>query len=143
MCGRKLKNFDVYLQKLEIYIKASKLKLEYSDKITCGGEFVPNRRKIVIEENLTDSETIATILHELGHSEDDSLLPQTIEHKLGTAIEAFHGDKFTPGQRELVLACEARAWKFGKAIAKRLQIPLGKWYAESKNFALKGYRSAK
>lgn len=139
MCGRKLKNFDVYLQKLEHYAKASRLKLEYCERITCGGLFIPSKRKIVVESDLTDSDTIATILHELGHSIDDSLLTQGSERTIDKAYTAFAKGTHTPEQKRNLMHCERRAWRFGKAIAKRLQIKLGKWYADSRQYALKSY----
>lgn len=143
MCGRKLKNFDSYLQKLEHYIKASKLKLSYSETIACGGLFLPSKREIVVETDLTDSDTIATILHELGHSEDDSFHTQGVERLIDNAYAALEKETPTSAQKQIVMDCERRAWKFGRAIAKRLQIDLGKWYSESKRHALKSYGSNK
>lgn len=143
MCGRKLKNFDVYLQKIETYTKASKLRIEYKDTLSCGGEFTPYRRLITVEDNLPDSETLATLLHELGHSIDDSLFNQGVEQKVSRAYIAEYKDRSTPKQKKLVLDCENRAWAFGRSIAKRLKIPLGKWYDKVRAYNLKSYKKGK
>lgn len=141
MSGRPLKNFDTYRDKLEAYSKACELTLEYRDH-DGDGTYFPSRRKIVIDKDLPESTEIATFLHEIGHSMDDTLHSKSMEKKFDKAYKAIYSKrkKPTPQQKELVLGCEERAWMYGRAIAKKLRIPLGKWYDEEQTDALKSYR---
>lgn len=137
MC--KLKNHDRYLQRLEQYAEASGLAIKYADE-PCEGAFIPSRNYIRIDPSLADAAEIATILHELGHSIDDTLVnPETCQ-KLEAAYRQVYGKKCTKRQSALVIECEERAWKFGRALAKKLRIPLGKWYDKQEKEALEAYR---
>lgn len=137
--GRKLKKYDEYFDSLETYLMASGMELVFSEEVTGLGEFVPSLRRIVIDENLEDSTEIAVLLHELGHQFDDALKDPKQMKKLDKAFPAFYKGKANKKQKKLVIECETRAWEYGKGIAKKLRIPLGKWYEQEKVEALKEY----
>jgi uncharacterized protein with von Willebrand factor type A (vWA) domain len=88
---------------------------------------------------LDDSTEIATLLHELGHQFDDALKDPKKRKKYDKAYPAFYKGQASEKQKKLVLECEKRAWEYGKAIAKKLRIKLGKWYEHEKEQALKEY----
>lgn len=135
----KLKNYDIYLQRLELYIKASRLKLVYAPEIG-EGAYVPSSRTIRIDPDLSESEEIATILHEIGHSIDDTLVSGTQETRLEAAYRLVYKKKGSETHNTLVYECEERAWKFGRGVAKRLHIPLGNWFNRCEKEGLKAYK---
>jgi hypothetical protein len=133
-------NHDAYLQSLELYAEASGIIVERKREDD-DGAWVPSRRAIRIDPELADSTEIATFLHELGHSEDDSFFDTREWKKIDRSYSAFQKRRYTYDQWQLVIRCEERAWRFGRAIAKRLRIPLGKWFDEEEADALRAYRS--
>jgi hypothetical protein len=137
--GRKLKNYDKYLQKLEIYAQASCIELVWKEEPD-DGAWILHGRRVRIDPHLIDSTEIATLCHEIGHSEDDSFYDQFMLARLNRAYSAWYAGVATFGQRQLVFECEERAWRFGRAIAKRLRIPLGRWYDDEEMDALDSYR---
>lgn len=140
MKGRVLKNHSRYLEKINAYAEAVGVNIEYSH-IDSEGSFSPSRRRININPDLSDSEEIAVLLHEFGHFLDDSILHLKPDHELNIAYgRVYQGDP-TAHQSALVLECEKRAWEYGKVVAKKLRIPLGKWYVECRQYCLKEYKS--
>lgn len=141
MSGRSLKNYDKYLQKLELYAKAIKFKILYV-KYDGDGAYIPSKRLIKIDEDLSESDIIGTLLHELGHVADShSFLSNGASNNLEKAYTATYKKKNpTNKQIKLVLECEKRAWKEAETIAKLLKIKLGKWYYKGKQEALNSYR---
>lgn len=136
--GRQLPKHDDYLQKLEHYCEASDIIIEIKD-YKHHGVYFPTRRAIVVDEDLDDTEQLATILHELGHVFDDVLnAPNTLE-KYNRAYSDFYKNRATEQQVKLVMDCEQRAWDYGRGIAKKLRINLGKWYDVEEKEALKEY----
>ena len=146
MCTRNLKNFDKYLQKLELYAKAIKVKLVSRDLDGCGGSYAPWNRMLKVDHDIEGSSLIATILHELGHEMDDSLredLDKKMYSKIMSCYVAVYSDKHTEEQLALVIECESRAWDYGKVIAKKLKIPLGKWYTNEAKECVAAYKDTK
>jgi hypothetical protein len=136
--GRSLKNHDAYLDKLKAYAQACEITVEWKNE-DGDGAYIPSLRKIKIDPDLPDSTEIATLLHELGHSLDDTLYSKSVMRVLDRAYKAVYHKKPTQQQLQSVLDCEKRAWTFGRSIAKKLRIPLGKWYAAEEAEALKIY----
>ena len=136
--GRTLRNHDIYLEKLTRYCEACELTLEYKEYPN-DGAFVPSRRVIVIDRDLDDSTEIATFLHELGHSTDDSLKEPKALVKYDKAYTAFYKNDANEKQKKLVFECEQRAWEYGRGIARKLRIRLGKWYDAEEAEALLDY----
>jgi hypothetical protein len=139
MPGRPLRKYDDYLDKIKLYCEACQITLEFRD-VPGDGMYVPTLRKIVIDRDLPESTEIATILHELAHSMDDSLSDKKMMRKLDKAYPAFYKGTATEAQKQLVIDCETRAWAFSVSLAKRLRIPLGKWFYAEQTEALNDYR---
>lgn len=139
MPGRVLKNHDVYLQKLEVYAKACEIKILYKEDRDLGG-YSPTKRAVYLSPDMPESTEIAILLHELGHQLDDHLHAPTHNNALSMAYYASYERKPTRRQKARVLSCERRAWRCARAIAKRLRIPLGKWFEKERDEALAGYR---
>jgi Zn-dependent peptidase ImmA (M78 family) len=137
--GRKLKNYDKYLEKIEHYAQACEITIKYGQE-DGDGSYSPARRTVKIDENLSDSAELATLLHELGHVLDDSTRQRFEEPKLSSAYNAVYNKKPTKKQIELVLECEEAAWVYARAIAKKLRIPLGKWFDDEMKDGLDSYR---
>jgi len=136
--GRKLPKYEEYLEKLVRYCEATELSVEHKE-YEGDGAYMPNRRTIVIDRDLDESTEIATLLHEIGHSMDDSLKdPKTLK-KYDKAYTAFYKNEATDKQKKIVLECETKAWEYGRGIAKKLRIKLGKWYDVEQESALKDY----
>lgn len=137
MCGRALKNYDNYLQKLEIYAKAINIKIEYREYPN-DGAYYPTRKVIKLDDSMSDSEEIATFLHELGHCMDETFndTPQSLQN----AYINIYENKATELQKEMVVECEKRAWKNGREIAKLIHIRLGAWYDECEKRSINTYR---
>jgi hypothetical protein len=136
----RLRRYDLYIDKLMAYAEACQITVVYRIEPS-DGVYIPARRKIVLDKDLEPGEEIATFLHELGHAMDDSLENGTTHFKkLQNAYHATYEKKPTKYQRSLVVACEKRAWEYGRGIARKLRIPLGKWFTEAMEDGLKSYR---
>ena len=139
MCLRALKNYSKYLKKIELYAKAIGIKIEYKTEYD-DGAYIPSKRKIRLDPDLSPTRDIAVLLHELGHALDDHLINKKYSIAINAAYRALENDRQTMNQRALILECEYRAWRYAKVLAKKLQIPLGSWFFSVKNEYLKEYR---
>lgn len=139
MPNGQLKNYKKYLEKLEIYSKAVNLKLKYGT-VDGGGVYLASRSVIKIDDDLEEDETIATILHELGHALDDQLVTNPTAHFLYYAYKAVYANEHTKKQLKKVVECEIRAWNYGRVIARLLKIPLGTWYDLQQKECVAHYR---
>lgn len=140
MSEGKLKHYKKYMKRLILFASAIGVKVEYGES-SSDGIWFPAVRKIKLDDDLTQAEEVATLLHELGHSMDDILSAQwKTEQVLGKAYTAMYSKKPTKKQVKLVVECEKRAWDYGRDIARRLNIRLGKWYDTSEHDGLKSYR---
>lgn len=137
--GRPLKNFEDYMDKLRRYAKGCGIKIVYTD-CPGDGQYNPQLRQVKLDKDLPESTEVATLLHELGHSLDESLSNKRIIGFYDKAYLAFYSSKGTKKQKLAVLACERRAWVFARAIARNLQIRLGKWFELEQREALRGYK---
>lgn len=140
MSGISLKHYHAYMERLKAYAEAVGLDIKYGDLDGEDGYFSPHRRYIKIDNDLSESYEIAIILHELGHSLDDTVADMKTESEADTAYSAMYRDKATKKQNKIVIACEKRAWKYGRKLAKQLDIRLGKWFDEAKSECLKAYK---
>ena len=140
----KLKNYRLYLKKLKSYSKLCGIKVEFRKEVDGIGAYVPSRRSIVIETSLSQSHTISTLLHELGHFVDDFRNPNNhfnnrFHNDGRTAIENERA--LTARQKKKVLQLEREAWKNGRALARQLNIPLGRWFFQDEKSSFNTYRS--
>lgn len=137
--GDFLKNFDAYYARLMAYCAASNIKIEYAPE-DGDGVYIPTRRKIRLDTDLEGAALIATLLHECGHAMDDSLHSKRLEKMYDRAYPAFYAGKATKRQKRVIVACEFRAWEYGRGVARALKIPLGAWFDRHRAAALRSYR---
>lgn len=135
---RKLKHYETYLKRLDLFAAAINVKIIFGE-VESEGIWFPRLKTVKIDDNLTNSETIATILHELGHALDDVLLSDLKLHK---AYHRLYNDKANAAQKIMVIDTEKKAWDSGRDIASRLNIRLGKWYDQQEAVSLKAYKDA-
>lgn len=143
MKHRKLHNYELYRMKIDLYAKANRVKIKYSETCCSDAAYTPTLRLITLEEDMPESREIAVLLHELGHViDDDARLSLSIDKALDLAIKACNSDAgATLKQFALVMNCEREAWKQGRIIAKKkLMIHLGKWFEKERKSALQSYR---
>ena len=137
--GRPLKNFDIYLDKLKLYAEACEIEIVYRD-VPGDGAYIPTKRRINIDKDLPESTEIATLSHEMGHAMDDTLYDKRSMKILDKAFPAYYAGTATEAQKQAVIECERRAWVFARGIAKKLRIPLGKWFTNEESEAMSAYR---
>lgn len=140
--SRKLKHYEAYLSRLLAFTQAMNLKLIFEEDVPGEGIWSPHSGKIRIDDDMTQSDTIATILHELGHSVTD--LPTRepkISDELYESYPAVYKGKAKQWQIDVVVEEEKKAWARGRDIAARLKIRLGKWYDVAEEESIKGYQS--
>ena len=138
---RNLRNYNKYLDSLLLYAKAHNISVAFKE-VPGDGQYVPAKREIQIDNDMSQSSVISTILHELGHALDDSISWKKPNSYLGKAYDAVYSITGSPTAKQLeaVIACEKRAWDMGEVIAKQCKIKLGKWYFKGKLSALNNYR---
>lgn len=140
-----LKHFDRYRRALKRYAKAINISLRYDPKAEDDGYYSPLKHVIKIDSELTEVETIAATLHELGHALDDAISwegNKLLTDKIKEAYARTYSKRpANTKQRRLVLKCERAAWKYGRVIAKKLGIKLGKWYDAYMDECLKSYKA--
>lgn len=139
MKGRALKRYSDFIDKITAYAEAVGIKIEYSQR-DAEGSYTPSRRVVNVNPDLTDSEEIAVLLHEFGHFLDNTLLDLDGDHPLEIAYRNTYKGTASLLESILVIECENRAWDYGRVIAKKLRIPLGKWYDEVREECLEGYK---
>ncbi len=133
-----LKYYAEYRAALHKYAKGIGIKIQYTHSDS-EGIYLPAQNLIKLDREMEDHEVIGTLLHELGHVMDDVFASKKGFTRLDAAYKAVYAKKYTAKQHRLVLDCEKRAWKNGKAIAKQLKIPLGKWYTKMTRMYLGSY----
>lgn len=135
-----LPNFTKYLTLLKLYCKSTKVKL-----IKHSGEtfYLAGTRIIKYNCDLSEAETISSILHELGHIMDEFSLKPTKRYRLIAAYNKVYTSKVTKAQKEIVILAEKKAWANGRVIAKLLGIPLGRWYPTYMKKCLRSYQRIK
>lgn len=146
-----IKNYNIYLNKLLDYCKLvnvvvydAKLKNDKDDSYFTG-EYRTRGRVIKLEESLTQKETLAVLLHEIGHFIDEMFDPEKANHKnLLSAYQKFFSNKpMTHKQKLLIIDCETTAWNYGRVLAKKLKIPVGDWFEKEMMAGLAEYNSIK
>lgn len=136
-----LKHYQLYLDKLKSFAKAIGVRIVYKDCEGNDGFYIPTRNLVYIENDLSESSTVAVILHELGHCMDLTFIDQEKSNKTEEAFERFYSTKKRKrNDKRIVIACETRAWKYGRGIASRLKIKLGVWYDDAEECCLTSYK---
>jgi hypothetical protein len=141
MLVTRLKNYPKYLEKIYSYAESVCIKIivREEDGDGCYNHF---NSCLYIDPDLEEASEIATLLHELGHAFDYHLVDKKLSPKIWHAYEKVYSEDANLNDKELqtVMDAEIRAWENGKVIAKRLKIPLGKWYAHERKISLMNYR---
>lgn len=140
MSGRKLPKFKEYLERLMMYAKANGISVMYTADENSEGEWLPLVRRIKIMPDMSNSAEIATFLHELGHSLDDTVTDPKMYRRVLKAYSTFYNGRPSLSQKALVINSEIRAWELGRRIAKALKIRLGSWYDTEQNISVKEYK---
>lgn len=136
MCD--LKNYDTYLMKLKRFAKINRISVVWRESAS-DAEWVPSKRQVKLDKELSQAEIIAAFLHELGHSMDDTLTGKH-EKAISKSYDSYYANKHSRKQWQTVRHHEVEAWRFAKLIAKMVGIPLGKWFSDYKRECLRSYR---
>lgn len=132
--------YEDYLRRLRAYARGIRVRLTFSCEAASEGVWVPNKRAVRVDSDLTEAQTIAVILHELGHVLDDTLITGKQFRIVNRAYAKYYDLRCSKKQRQLVKYAEVRAWEYGRVIAKILGIRLGKWYDKESKACLKSYK---
>lgn len=133
-----LKNYRLYVKAIQLYAKAIHIKLEFS-AYDGDGAYVPSKRLIRVDPELSEAPTVAVLLHELGHALDDTLMSKKRFREVDRAYRNVDTPRYKK-HKKAILRTERRAWEYGKIIAKILGISLGKWYDNARDLRLKAYK---
>lgn len=136
-----LKHYDKYLNKLTVFANSLGYyvvyRLEESD-----GLFVPSNRRIVLDKELSEANTVAVFLHELGHA-FQHYFKHIKKAEYARLERAYTAKRPTKAQEKLTLAYEKEAWEIGKLIAAVLKIKLGTWYDEIARYYVTSHKASK
>lgn len=139
----KMKNTNTYFNKLIDYCKA--VGIDVYTKKDLNNAFYVSVRRIYLDESFKDSLLIAVLLHEIGHFEDELLTSnKKLEELYARAAEKCDKDiSMNKKEFDCLIGCETRAWQMAEVLARKLKIPLGKWFYKHRDSALLTYFSAK
>ncbi len=135
-----LKHYDRYIASITNFASALDIEIVYKPYDDSAAWF-PGTSKIIMDDNVSQTEEVASLLHELGHAVSDLFDTPDADIK---AIEKAYGVIYKDAQvsaknLSVVLATEHRAWNTGREIAKRLKIRLGKWYTDIEQECIEAY----
>lgn len=140
MSEKDLPSYKKYRQSLRIFAHSINIRVQMVSNTDSEGAYVPSRRMIIIDDDLSEASEIACMLHELGHAIDDLLFTDGFRPELENAYRAIYSPKYTKKQKRLVIQCEKRAWRNARRLARQLRINLGKWFDETEKYCLQNYR---
>lgn len=106
------------------------------------GSYSRQSRTIQLDEDNSEVQDVAVLLHELGHAVDEMLIDDKIRKTINEAYALVYRTKVSKNQRNLVMNNEVRAWMYGRSIARQLKIRLGKWYSDQEFMCLRRYLDA-
>jgi len=135
-----MKNYGLYLKKLLRFALALGITVSRRPLQEHEGWYEPKSHSIVMDDDLDDEDTIAILLHELGHAVDEYRIERLNQPIRMKAYGAVYDDTATKLQTKMVLEDEKVAWKIGRLIAKQLKIPLGKWYKRNERDGMWVYK---
>jgi hypothetical protein len=139
--GACLPRYETYLKSIRLYCRAIQLKLEFS-AADGDGAYVPSRRIIRVDPELSEASTIAVLLHELGHVLDDTTIKKAKFREVERAYTRLHKapHRLSPVHSKTIIRTERRAWEYGRVVAKILGIPIGRWYDKTMAGCIKAYK---
>jgi len=135
-----LKHYERYISSITNFASALDIEIIYKPYDESAA-WLPSTNKIIMDDNVSQTEEVASLLHELGHAVSDLFDTPDADIK---AIEKAYGVIYTNSpvsakNLSVVLATEQRAWNTGREIAKRLKIRLGKWYTNVELECMEAY----
>lgn len=133
-----LKHYTRYVNSLHKFAYMLGIKIVYEGDE--DGVYVPSRNLIRISPDLSQTEEVASLIHELGHVIDFLFMPRNINTEL--AYSKIYKYKVSKNEIKLVVKSEKLAWNLGRIIARILGIPLGKWYTLQEKESIKGYKKS-
>jgi hypothetical protein len=141
---RKIKRLRDYIARIKAVAKTMHVKVQFRDIESQSGEWRPEERKIVIHYKQSDTALLSALLHEMGHVMDDVVNCTRTKYvnRLDRYYNNLNEGNITRGALKQIIACEKRAWDYGKTMASSLMIPTGKWYKVERRKALKTYKDA-
>ena len=141
----RIETYKTYLRKIRSFARLCQVEIEFVPKYDEGGEYNPDKRKVVIDNRLTRAEKISTLLHEFGHFMDDSSTNRfsNRHHFYGYDKLEKEIKQMTHNQKLYVWESELAAWQNAQALAKMIKIPLGKWFFRDQTSSLNSYRGIK
>lgn len=131
-----LKHYNKYLNDLTAFARGLQLKIIYRVE-ECDGIFSVQRRNIYIDKDLGEANTIAVLLHELGHALQAYF---GTEYDTHSVERAYWSKRPSKKQKQLKFKYELEAWTNGYLIAKALKIKTGTWYLEISEYYLSSFQ---
>ncbi len=125
-----------------MFAKSLNIDIMYTE-VDSEGVYIPARNLIRIDSDLSESSTIAVFLHELGHVLDINLVDLStsrIKSRIERAYTALDKKKATKTQIACIVKYETRAWDLARSLAKKLKIPLGKWFDQAQTCCTNSYK---
>lgn len=138
-----IKNYTTYYNKLIAYSNLMHITIYFNTIKENDGSFF--KRVIYLDSTLTEKETLAVLLHELGHFIDEMINPKRYSSKRACAAyeNMFVGNKLTLLQKKRIIEIEQAACNYGQVLAKKLKIKTGRWYKKEMNSKMGIYFSLK
>lgn len=140
----RLKNHDSYFNKILDYANSIGVTI-YFYKDLDSAHYESHGKKVYIDPKYKNSDLIAYLLHEIGHFEDDLYTSSKTVEKLYVLADkkSDKGIPLSDKEYNCIIQCEKNAWYHGAIIARKLKIPLGKWYKKIEKESLLTYQKIK
>lgn len=138
---KNLKHYNLYMTKLIAFANCLGLKVIIRATEE-DGFFSAKRNCIVVDEELSQANKVAVILHELGHAVQHYFGSELSWTKVSTAYSKTNTN-ITHKQVKTLVQYETEAWNIGFIIADILRIPKGKWLHSTKKYYVDHYRNYK
>lgn len=130
------------MRALKRHARSLNITVQFDEDFECV--WIPRIRTIRIESGLSQSDTIACFLHELGHVIDDlSRYDEKERAKVEIAYGMINNAKKYKKYAAVVCQVEENAWRIGRSVANFLKIELGVWYDDAHDYYISTYTSLK
>lgn len=133
-----LKHYDDYLERLTNFADAIGVKIRFTKYDNDDAKWSPAKSTISLDEDMSQTDMIASFLHELGHALADLVL-DTDQSMIEAYSKIYDEGRYTKKHKKIVIAIERQAWYIGRLIAARLKIKLGAWFTQCQKDSLNSY----
>lgn len=135
----KKNEFIKSLLKLIVYANSLGVRVQFIPG--SDDKYVPSKKLIVIDAHPDDMEEdlIISLLHEIGHVYDETKHTAKDDMLENLTYPRIYNNPTKQVIRWAVMF-ERRAWKYGKKIAKELEIPISKEYDAQQKICLLSYK---